>query len=44
VGTLVAAVQQVLGEEPDTDAPEPGAVLLDRVRDLVEAGVLRPPV
>ena len=44
VGTLVAAVQQVLGEEPETDSPEHDAGLLDRVRDLVEAGVLLPPV
>jgi hypothetical protein len=43
VGTLVAAVQQLLGEEPSTDGGS-DAGLLDRVRDLVEAGVLQPPV
>ena len=43
VGTLVAAVQQVLGAEPGTDAGSVAGAL-DRVRDLVEAGVLLPPV
>lgn len=36
VGTLVAAVREVVGEAP--------ASLLDRVRELVGAGVLHPPV
>jgi methylase of polypeptide subunit release factors len=36
VGTLVAAVREVLGEVPDG--------LLDEVRQLVEVGVLDPPV
>jgi hypothetical protein len=36
VGTLVAAVREVLGEVPDG--------LLDEVRHLVEVGVLEPPV
>ena len=36
VGTLVAAVREVLGEAPDG--------LLDEVRHLVEVGVLDPPV
>ena len=43
VGTLVAAVQQVLGEEPLGDERY-DAELLDRVHDLVQAGVLLPPV
>ena len=43
VGTLVAAVQHVLGDEPVVDTWSV-AELLDRVRGLVEAGVLVPPV
>jgi hypothetical protein len=49
VGTLVAAVREVLGEEPGDDrAAEPGTergdALLGSVRGLVEAGVLQPSV
>jgi len=43
VGTLVVAVQQLLGVEPGVDGGSVAEVL-DRVRDLVEAGVLLPPV
>ncbi len=38
VGTLVAAVRQVLGD----DRPEDAADLFSQVRDMVEAGVLTP--
>ena len=41
VGTLVAAVQQVLGEGQAVDGGSVTAAL-DRVRDLAEAGVLLP--
>jgi hypothetical protein len=47
VGTLVAAVRQVLGDDgggDGSDGAEEGRDLLAQVRVLVEAGVLTPSV